>query len=127
MNLRENAYLLVHDDTDSIIKQTLSKNDGVQFGVDFVLIKNGKDSDWVRGGKRRPKDQAFKQREIQGFQTEERPDIHQDSALQVVSVAKLERYTRHAPNTNADTHSCKDDNTPRAGRLPPCGHHRFHH
>ena len=33
--------LLVHDDTDSIVEQTFAKDDGVEFGVNFVLLENG--------------------------------------------------------------------------------------
>jgi hypothetical protein len=43
-------HALVHDDTDSIVQQTLPKDNSVQFWVDFVLVENGKDGDWVRGG-----------------------------------------------------------------------------
>jgi hypothetical protein len=49
-NRNKRRHALVHDDTDSIVQQTLPKDNGVQFWVDFVLIENGKDGDWVRGG-----------------------------------------------------------------------------
>lgn len=50
MPIHSKNHLLVHDDTDSIIEQTLSKNDCVQLGVDLVLIEDGKDSNRVCGG-----------------------------------------------------------------------------
>lgn len=43
-------HLLVHDDTDSIVQQTFSKDDGVEFGIHFVLVEDSKDRDWVGGG-----------------------------------------------------------------------------
>lgn len=34
-------YLLVHNDTHGIVQQTFTKNDGIQFGVYFVLVEYG--------------------------------------------------------------------------------------
>jgi hypothetical protein len=53
------AYLLVHDDTDGIVQQALTKDDAVQLRIDLVLIEDGKNRDWIGGGERRSKDETF--------------------------------------------------------------------
>jgi hypothetical protein len=41
---------LVHNDTHGIVQYTLSKDDAVQFWIDLVLLEDGKDGNWIRGG-----------------------------------------------------------------------------
>lgn len=43
------VHSLVHDDTDSIVQQTLAKDDGVQFWIDLILVEDRKNGDWVSG------------------------------------------------------------------------------
>ena len=43
-------YSLVHNNTDSIVQQTLSKYDRVEFGVHFVLVEYGQDRYGIRRG-----------------------------------------------------------------------------
>lgn len=45
-----NVYLLIHDDTDSIVQQALAEDDSIQLGVDLILIEYGKNGDWIRSG-----------------------------------------------------------------------------
>ena len=78
-------YSLVHDDTDSVVQQTLSKDDGVQLRVDLVLVKDGEDGHRVGGRQRRPERQALNQGELQRFEAEERVDVYQNTALYVIS------------------------------------------
>lgn len=52
-------HSLVHNDTNSIVEQTLAKNDGVEFRVDLVLVEYGQDGDRVRCGQRGSEDEAF--------------------------------------------------------------------
>ena len=55
----EPRYSLVHDDTDGVIEKTLSENDRVQFRIDFVLLKDGKDGYRIGSRQRRTKYQTF--------------------------------------------------------------------
>lgn len=48
--MRRDSYSLVHDNTDSIIEQRLAEDDGVELGVDLVLIEYREDGDWVCSG-----------------------------------------------------------------------------
>lgn len=57
-------YSLVHDDTDGIVQQTFSEDDGVQLRVDLVLIEDSEDCDWVGGGKSGAEDQALDERDF---------------------------------------------------------------
>lgn len=41
-------YPLVHDNTDSVIKETFAENDRIKFWVHFVLLKDGKDGHRIR-------------------------------------------------------------------------------
>ena len=34
-------YLLVHNDAHGIVQQTFAKNDGIEFGVYFILVEYG--------------------------------------------------------------------------------------
>jgi len=34
------GYILIHDNTDSVIQQTFAENYGVELGVNFVLVEN---------------------------------------------------------------------------------------
>ena len=45
----DGGYSLVHNDTNGIIEQALSKDNGVKLWVDFVLVEDGEDRDRVRG------------------------------------------------------------------------------
>lgn len=58
-------HLLVHDDTDRIVQQTLTKDDSIKFRVNLVLIKDGQDGDRVSCGERGTKYQAFKKGDFQ--------------------------------------------------------------
>lgn len=50
-NLREvETYSLVHDDTNGIVQQTFTEDDGIQFWVDLVLVEYRKDGHRVRSG-----------------------------------------------------------------------------
>jgi hypothetical protein len=42
-------YSLVHDDTNSIVKQTLSEDNCVELGINLVLIEDGEDGYRVCG------------------------------------------------------------------------------
>lgn len=42
-------HLLKHDDGHCVIQDTLSKDDRVQLGVDFELVEDGENSDWIGG------------------------------------------------------------------------------
>ena len=53
-------YSLVHDDTDSVVQQTLSKDDGVQLRIDLILREYAQDSNGVRSAERRAEDQTLK-------------------------------------------------------------------
>lgn len=46
-------YSLIHDDTDGVIEKAFAENDGIKLRVDFVLLKNGKDSHRICSGQRR--------------------------------------------------------------------------
>lgn len=76
------THSLVHDDTDGVVQQALSEDDRVQLGVNFVLIEDGEDGDRVGGGQRRTEDEAFYEGDFQLFQTEERVDVDEDTALE---------------------------------------------
>ena len=43
-------HLLVHDDTNRIVEQALSEDDGVQLWVDLILIEYGQYGDRIRCG-----------------------------------------------------------------------------
>ena len=58
-------YLLIHDDTDRIVEQTLSKDDSVQLRVNLVLIEYRQDGDGICGGERRPENQALDERYLE--------------------------------------------------------------
>lgn len=55
-------HLLVHNDTDSIVEQTLAKDDGVELRINLVLVENGEDGNGIRRRKRRAKGEAFHER-----------------------------------------------------------------
>lgn len=42
-------HSLVHNDTDCIVEKTFTKDDGVQLGVNLVLIEDGQDCYWICG------------------------------------------------------------------------------
>lgn len=69
------AYSLIHNDTDSIVQQTLTKDDGVQLGIDLVLIEDGQNGNGVRGRQGGSKDKTFEQGNVEGFQAKERVDV----------------------------------------------------
>lgn len=83
--LRQEVYLLVHDDTDCIVQQTLTKDDGVELGVHLVLIEDGEDGDWICCRQCGPEDEAFDQPDFEGLEAEERVDVYQNTALYVIS------------------------------------------
>jgi hypothetical protein len=62
-NGSECVYLLVHDDGDRIVQDTLAEDDGVQLGIDFIRVEDGENRDGIRGRERRSKDEAFQERE----------------------------------------------------------------
>ena len=42
-------YSLIHNDTHSIVKQTLAKYDGIKLGINFILVENCQNGDRIRG------------------------------------------------------------------------------
>jgi hypothetical protein len=57
----QRKYSLVHDDTNGIVEQTLAKDNGVQFGIDLVLIEDGEDGDGICGGQGGAEDETLYQ------------------------------------------------------------------
>ena len=47
---RDSSECFKHDDRHGIIKKTLSKDDGVEFGINFISIEYCDDSDRVGSG-----------------------------------------------------------------------------
>ena len=41
-------YSLVHNDTHSIVKQTLAKYDCIKFGINFILVEDSQNGDRIR-------------------------------------------------------------------------------
>lgn len=52
-------HVLIHDNTDGVVEKTFAEDDRVEFGVDLVLLKNGKDGHRVRSRQSRTEYQAF--------------------------------------------------------------------
>lgn len=48
-------YSLVHNDTHSIVDQALAKYDGVELGINLILVENGQNGDGIRGRQGRAK------------------------------------------------------------------------
>ena len=48
-------YSLIHNDTHSIVKQTLAKYDGIKLGINFILVENCQNGDRIRGRQSRTK------------------------------------------------------------------------
>lgn len=71
------SHLLVHDDADCVVEDTLPKDDRVQFWVDLVGIEDGEDSDRVGGRQGGTEDEAFEKGELEPLEAQERPDVHQ--------------------------------------------------
>lgn len=44
---KHKGYLLVHDNTDSIVKQALTKYNGIELGVDLVLVEDRQNGDRI--------------------------------------------------------------------------------
>lgn len=42
-------HSLIHNDTHSIVKQTLAKYDSIKFGINFILVENCQNGDRIRG------------------------------------------------------------------------------
>ena len=70
---------LVHDDRYRVVQYTLAKDNRVQLGVDLGLIEDGEDGNWVCGREGGSKDETLKEGKLEAFETEERPDVHQNT------------------------------------------------
>ena len=68
-------HVLVHDDRYRIVQDTLTENDRVELGVNFVLVENGQDRHRIRRREGRTENQTFEKCKLESFQTEERPDV----------------------------------------------------
>lgn len=79
----DGGYSLVHDNTDCIIQQTLSKYDRVQLRIDLVLVENRKNRHRIRSRQRRSKNEALYKSHFKGFETQERIDVDQDTAVRI--------------------------------------------
>ena len=52
---------LIHNDTHSIVKQALAKNDGIKLRINLVLVENGQNGNRIGGRQSGTKNQTFKQ------------------------------------------------------------------
>ena len=53
------GHSLIHDDTHSIVQQTLTKDNAVQFWVDLILLKNSQNGNRVSSGQRGSECETF--------------------------------------------------------------------
>ena len=58
-------YLLVHNDTDSIVEQALAEDDCVELGVDLVLVEDGKNGHWISRRQCRAESKTLNERQIE--------------------------------------------------------------
>lgn len=54
-------YVLIHDDTNSVIDQTFAKDDSIELWVDLVLLKDGQNCYRIRCRECGTESQAFNQ------------------------------------------------------------------
>ena len=47
--VKKKLHSLIHNDTHSIVKQTLAKYDGIKLGIDFILVENRQNGDRIGG------------------------------------------------------------------------------
>lgn len=52
-------YSLIHNDTHSIVKQTLAKYDSIKLGINFILVENCQNCDRIRGRQSGTENQTF--------------------------------------------------------------------
>jgi hypothetical protein len=67
------------DDRDSIVKNRLSKNDGVEFWFHLVEIEDREDGHGVRSGKGRADGDGFDKGDIQAVEGDASPQVENEA------------------------------------------------
>lgn len=70
---------LEQDNGNGIVEDTLAKDDGVEFGIDFVGVEDGEDGDGIRGGEGGTNREGFDEGDCQSFKWNSRPDVEDDA------------------------------------------------
>ena len=63
-------HLLVHNNANSIVEKAFTKDDGVEFGVDLILVKYGENGHRVGSWQGGTEDEALQQGDIQRLEAQ---------------------------------------------------------
>ena len=94
------SYSLIHDNADSIVKQTLAEDDGIQFWINLVLVEDSEDRHGVRRRQCRPESETFQQPNVETLYPQDGIDKHEKSVLQVINYLGTMALRNDSPYTD---------------------------